>query len=60
MSTITQQIQERIDDLEEMLTARTDGQGRPKPGYTTNVAMIKEEVRRLNVKLEEAHNDDAA
>lgn len=60
MTTIAAQIQVRIEDLEEMVTARTDGQSRPLPGYVTNVATIKEEIRRLKVKLEEAHNDDAA
>lgn len=60
MTTIAQQLEERKQELEEMLGARTDGQGRPKSGYITNVAMIKTEIRRLDVKIQEAHNDDAA
>lgn len=56
--TIAGQVQERITDLEEMLTARCGFDGKPKYGYAANVAMIKEEIRRLTRKLEEAQNDD--
>lgn len=57
---IAAQIQARIEELEEMKTARCGFDGKPKYGYAANVAMISEEIRRLNRKLEEAHNDDGS
>jgi hypothetical protein len=50
---------ERIDELEEMLSSRTDFDGKPKHGYAANVAMIKDEIRRLK-RLEEYRDDDSA
>lgn len=35
-----------VEELEEMLAARTDGTGKPRYGYAANVAMINEALRR--------------
>jgi ribosomal protein S2 len=37
----------RLEQLREMLKARTDAKGRALPGYGTNVEMIRTEIERL-------------
>lgn len=37
----------RTQQLRDMLAARTDGQGRPRPGFKRNVEAIHAELRRL-------------
>jgi len=49
---------ERLEQLEQMLAARTDHKGRPASGYATNVAMIKDEMRKLRAEMET--EDDGA
>lgn len=38
---------QRIEQLEAMRAARTNGEGKPKVGYGKNVAAIAAEIRRL-------------
>jgi len=38
---------ERVEQLKEMLVARTDGSGKPLPGYRRNVEMVRAEITRL-------------
>lgn len=39
--------EKRIAELEAMLAARTDGEGKARAGYTQNVISIREELERL-------------
>lgn len=39
--------EKRIAELEDMLAARSDGDGKARPGYTRNVIAIRQELERL-------------
>lgn len=40
----------RIDVLRRWLTARTDADGKPLPGFAENVAAIREEISILEAR----------
>lgn len=42
---------DRLSKLAWMLAARTDHEGKPKPGYARNVDAIKVEIERLEAEL---------
>lgn len=41
----------RIQELKAMLEARTDGQGKARPGYKRNIIAVQAEIRRLEAEL---------
>lgn len=42
---------ERLEEVKEMLSASIDKKGRPMPGYANRVKAIREEIKRLEDRL---------
>ena len=40
----------RLEELRTKLAARTDGSGKPRPGYKQNCAAIRNEINRLSAQ----------
>ncbi len=53
-------VSNRIDRLAERLKARTQRDGKPKPGYEQNVAAIRAELEQLALHPSMQEGDDNA
>lgn len=42
--------QAEIAHFQNLIAARTDGAGKPKPGYKKNVEMLRTEIARLEAR----------
>lgn len=47
MMPLTKDHSAEIAHFKNLVTARTDGEGKPKPGYRKNVEMLRAEIARL-------------
>lgn len=47
----------RMEVLTNMLRARTDSEGNPKPGYTSNVARVRSEIAILQEQINGVMNN---
>ena len=43
----------RLEQVNEMLKARTDMKGKPLPGYQNNVLAVKAEIEKLTAEIAE-------
>lgn len=44
----------RLDDLTARLAARTDGEGKPRPGFKNNVIALRAKIAVLQARIAQA------